>query len=184
MYERAALMLEHRVQALRAEKAPGSFAAQHLAYLAVPGLFPQPLGERGDEALLGHGGRGLRQRAGCGGAQGDLRLVAADALGGGQRARQGEHLAIERTRSSSDEAMDILSAFKRISCCSQVGMSAVCMAVTSSGASRFSAAFDFREQALLELPGRRGRGASGATPAPEIQRFGPGGVLQSDIALG
>ena len=38
------------------------------------------------------------------------------------------------TRSSREAAMDILSAFSRMSCCIQVRMSAVCMAVTSSGA--------------------------------------------------
>ena len=89
------MLVEQGVQTVGAEKAPGPFAVQHLVHLLAPWVFAQPLGERGDEALLGHGGRGLRQRAGCGGAQGDLRLAASDALGDGQRACQGEHLAIE-----------------------------------------------------------------------------------------
>ena len=183
------MLVEQGIQTFGVEEATGALAVQHLADLGVPRLFPQPLGERGDEALLGHGGRGLRQHAGRGGAQGDFRLVAADALGGGKRARQGEHLAVEEGNAQLQRRRHghlvrlqedvLLKPGENVG--GLHGRDLVGRIPT-----RFPAAYDFREQGRCELPGCRGRRASGAhLRRQEPQRFGPGEiVLQSDIALG
>lgn len=159
MWEQAAalVLVEQGIQTFGVEEATGALAVQHLADLGVPRLFPQPLGERGDEALLGHGGRGLRQHAAAAARRAifvswrPTRWAAGSVL-----ARANTSRSRRGTRSSSDDAMDILVRLQEdvlLKPGENVG-GLHGRDLVGRIPTRFPAAFDFREQGRCELPGR------------------------------
>ena len=129
--------------------------------------------------LPGMGGRACgsvraRRRAG------DFRLAASDALGDGQRARQGEHLAIEEGNAQFQRRRHgHLVRFQEISCCIHVRMFG---GLHGGDFIRL----DFREGAP-QVPKGVGAGAQRApsSGARRSERLGPWKlVFETDITLG